>query len=93
MALELRFKTIYTSLAADHFKGEICYDVCKEDFKKIVDLVETLLEHKKNEHDTGKAGFIFDNIFIASNGGGEFEIPASSDLAESNLFARISNAM
>jgi len=64
-ALKMRFKAIYTSLAADHFKGEICYDAHIADFQEVVILTETLIRHEEMDNDARRAAFTFDDPTVS----------------------------
>ncbi len=65
-SLELRFKSTFTSLVADHFKGETCYDEYSSDYEEVVRLAEALIEYEKTHGDTRKAAFTSDGPIIPS---------------------------
>jgi hypothetical protein len=65
MTLELRFRSIYTTLRADHFKGETSYDAYRDDFQDILDFAEALLAPNKMG-ETQRAIFTFDDPIVSS---------------------------
>lgn len=65
MTLELRFRSIYTALRADHFKGETSYDAYRDDYEEILDLAESLLAYNGTT-ETQRAIFTFDDPIVSS---------------------------
>jgi hypothetical protein len=66
LTLEMRFKTLFTTLLGDHFKSDTVYDALTAEFREIMDLAKLFLEHDKLESLSKRAIFTFDDPFISS---------------------------
>jgi len=65
-ALHLRYKAVFTSLKADHFKDEMCYDRYTDDFRDIVEMAERLIQINEGVEVHGRAKFTFDGPILTS---------------------------
>jgi hypothetical protein len=66
LALEMRFKALFTSLLGDHFKGDTVYDALTAHSREVVDLAKIFVKHEKMQSDSQRAAFTYDDPFISS---------------------------